>query len=62
MGSALPVYWNETQVSPGTRSGLGLLRDSFCSAPLLLGLTHIEDVQGQPVEKGVADQLGEEQT
>lgn len=26
------------------------------------GLTHIEDVQGQPVEKGVADQFGKEQT
>jgi hypothetical protein len=25
-------------------------------------LTHIEDVQGQPVEKGIADQLGKEQT
>lgn len=49
-------------VSPGTRSGLGLLQDPFFSAPLLLGLTHIEDVQGQPVEKGVADQLGKKQT
>lgn len=26
------------------------------------GLTHIEDVEGQPVEEGVTDQLGKEQT
>ena len=29
------------------------------SSPLL---THIEDVEGQPVEEGVTDQLGKEQT
>ena len=27
-----------------------------------LVLTHIEDVEGQPVEEGITDQLGEEQT
>lgn len=39
-------------------------RASSESPPALLPLvlTHVEDVERQPVEEGVADQLGKEQT